>query len=149
MEYKLIKGTPDESTLKEIVRLEGLCFEAPQYDLDRLRHEYGNKGEALTILAIDSDGELCGYKIGYERRLCHFYSWLGGVAPAYRKQGIAGQLMAQQHAYIKQNGYKNVRTQTGNEYRSMLLLNIKNGFDIIGTTINKRGLVRIILDKKL
>ena len=42
----------------------------------------------LILLASD-ETRVVGYKIGYEERGTEFYSWLGGVDPNYRGQGIA------------------------------------------------------------
>ncbi|WP_019990060.1 GNAT family N-acetyltransferase [Rudanella lutea] len=91
---------------------------------------------------------LVGYKIGYERKPGHFYSWLGGVLPAYRGQGIASALMTEQHNWCRQQGYHTLRTQTYNRWRSMLILNLRHGFDIVGTVQGTRGLT-LVLEKKL
>ena len=101
----------------------------------------------LTGLAID-DERVIGCKLGYERKPNHFYSWLGCVDPTYRGRGIAAELMRQQHDWCQQNGYQTIRTQTYNQWREMLVLNIQAGFDIIGTVQNKRGLA-IVLEKVL
>ncbi len=101
----------------------------------------------LTGLAVDNE-RVIGCKLGYERKPGHFYSWLGCVSPAYRGQGIAAELMRQQHDWCQKNGYHTIRTQTYNQWRDMLVLNIRAGFDIIGTVQNKRGLT-IVLEKVL
>lgn len=98
-------------------------------------------------LAFD-EHVLIGYKIGYERKLRHFYSWLGGVLPAYRSQGVASALMEQQHNWCRQNGFHTIRTQTYNRWRSMLILNLRHHFNIVGTVQGKRGLM-IVLEKVL
>lgn len=50
-----------------------------------------------TLLALDGE-KVVGCKVGYDHTLPNtFYSWLGGVDPVYRGQGIAGELMRQQH----------------------------------------------------
>lgn len=67
----------------------------------------------------------------------------------YRKRGIASELMKKQHQYLKESGYSVVQTKTMNKWRSMLVLNIKNGFDVIDTYIDEKGLHKIILEKKL
>ncbi len=36
-----------------------------------------------------------------------------------------------------------------NKWRSMLVLNIKNGLDVIDTYIDEKGLYKIILERKL
>ncbi|KAB7725605.1 GNAT family N-acetyltransferase [Rudanella paleaurantiibacter] len=101
----------------------------------------------LIGLAFDGPA-LIGYKIGYERKPGHFYSWLGGVLPTYRGQGIASALMTGQHDWCRQRGYHTLRTQTYNQWRSMLILNLRHGFDIVGTVQGTRGLT-IVLEKKL
>ncbi|MDF7810142.1 GNAT family N-acetyltransferase [Hymenobacter sp. YC55] len=95
-----------------------------------------------------SEGQLVGCKLGYERKPGHYYSWLGGVQPAIRGQGIARELMRQQHAWCQQQGYRRIRTQTYNRWRAMLLLNLHAGFDIVGTVQGSRGLV-LVLEKEL
>jgi hypothetical protein len=57
--------------------------------------------------------------------------------------------MEQQHQYLKENGYHIVQTKTMNKWRSMLILNIKSGFDIIETYTNDKGVHKIILEKNL
>ncbi|MDQ0225912.1 hypothetical protein J2S02_002256 [Metabacillus niabensis] len=57
--------------------------------------------------------------------------------------------MEMQHQWIKENGYSYVQTKTMNKWRSMLILNIKNGFDVIDTYIDKKGLQKIVLEKRL
>jgi predicted GNAT family acetyltransferase len=74
---------------------------------------------------------------------------LGGVDTNYRKHGITSELMEKQHQYLKENGYNVVRTKSMNKWCSMLVLNIKNGFDVIDTYIDQKGLHKIILEKKL
>ncbi|KPL57988.1 hypothetical protein AM506_19265 [Rossellomorea vietnamensis] len=107
-----------------------------------------NKPEILIDIAMD-DSIVMGYKIGYELDRYIFYSWLGGVDPEYRKQGIAEELMKRQHQTLKEHGYTVVQTKTMNRWRSMLILNIKNGFDVIDTYTDAKGLHKIILEKKL
>lgn len=101
-----------------------------------------------TVLALTNDGRVVGCKLGYERKPGHYYSWLGGVHPDFRGQGIATELMVRQHDWCRQQGYQAVRTQTYNQWRSMLLLNLRHGFDITGTLQGHHGLT-IVLEKRL
>lgn len=102
----------------------------------------------LILLASD-EARVVGYKIGYEERGKEFYSWLGGVDSSYRGQGIASQLMARQHAWCREQGYTVVSTRTKNKWRNMLILNLRHGFDIIGTYTDDQGEPKIILTKTL
>ena len=99
-------------------------------------------------LAAADDGQLIGAKLGYERQPGHYYSWLGGVRPDCRGRGVATELLRRQHAWCQQAGYGRVRTHTYNKWRGMLLLNLRAGFDIIGTMQTARGLL-LVLEKRL
>lgn len=115
---------------------------------DNLNHKMKDKPKLVFNIALVGE-EVVGFKIGYELDRNKFYSWLGGVHPDYREHGIASKLMEQQHQHLRENGYKTVQTKTMNKWRGMLLLNIKNGFDIVVTYTDEKGLHKIILEKKL
>ncbi|RYF69527.1 MAG: GNAT family N-acetyltransferase [Cytophagaceae bacterium] len=104
------------------------------------------------IVALDGD-RVVGCKIGYDwqpysQSTTTFYSWLGGVDPAYRGQGIASELMRLQHGACILAGYGIIRTHTYNQWHDMLILNLRHGFQIIGTQPGKHGLT-IMLEKTL
>lgn len=115
---------------------------------DDLAGRMAEKPKLHIDLALDGD-RVIGYKVGYALNREQFYSWLGGVDESYRHQGIARRLMERQHEYARQESYNAVRTHTKNKWRSMLLLNIQSGFDIIGIYMDDTGEPKIILEKKL
>lgn len=94
-------------------------------------------------------GEVVGYKLGYRRNPDLFYSWLGGVLPEQRRRGIALELLQRQHAWCRAQGYKRVRTDTTNAFKSMLLLNLRAGFDVIGTYHDAEHGLTILLERVL
>lgn len=100
-----------------------------------------------TLLALDSE-RVVGCKLGYAWSSNTFYSWLGGVDPAYRGRGIGGELMRRQHDAGRAAGYAAIRTHTYNRWRDMLILNLRHGFEIVGTQPGKWGLT-IMLEKGL
>jgi predicted GNAT superfamily acetyltransferase len=104
--------------------------------------------QLLTVIAYQNQ-QIIGYKMGYRRKEGHFYSWLGCVLEAYRGQGIAAKLMELQHDWCLKNGFHTVRTMTYNRWRSMLILNLKNGFNIVGLLADNAGEPKIILEKKV
>jgi hypothetical protein len=61
-----------------------------------------------------------------------FYSWVGEVVPQHRNKGLALELMKKQHELVTQMGYKVIRTHTENRFRTMLILSLKYGFDVVG-----------------
>jgi ribosomal protein S18 acetylase RimI-like enzyme len=83
------------------------------------------------------DGTTVGFKFGYRREPDLFYSWLGGVDASARKLGIASELMKRQHADLADAGYRFVATRTRAANNAMLILNLKQGFQIAGYEIDQ------------
>lgn len=119
---------PTSDILEGISELHKVIFGSS----DNLIKKMESKPRLLIITAMDCK-KVIGYKIGYEVDKSTFYSWLGGMDPNYRGNGIASMLMETQHQYLRQKNYKVVQTKTMNRWRNMLVLNIKNGFDVINT----------------
>jgi predicted GNAT superfamily acetyltransferase len=115
---------------------------------DSIEEELCARPSFLILVATDNE-QVVGYKIGYQDRKSRFYSWLGGVHPEHRRQGIASELMLRQHEWCKKQGYVVIRTQTKNQWRNMLILNLRHGFDVVGTYTDERGEPKIILEKRL
>ena len=107
-----------------------------------------DKQDLLIFISLIED-RVVGFKMGYKIEEGVFYSWLGGVHPAFQKQGIAQALMTAQHNEIKKQGYQRVRTYSRNHRKGMLILNLKNGFDVIDTFIDNKGRHKIRLEKML
>lgn len=107
-----------------------------------------SKAPHLILVAFIAQ-KAVGFKVGYERE-GYFYSWMGGVLPAYRKLGIAQKLADAQENWARSKGYPSVTFKTRNHHKAMLLFAIKNGFDIIGVeTRDVPAEHRILLQKKL
>ncbi len=121
----------------------------------------GNYGEAsylqrlsntqYLILVAEKDQQVVGFKVGYDRyRDGSFYSWLGGVLPENRKDGIATQLANEQEKWVSEQGFSSITLKTRNRFRAMLIFALKNGFLIENIEI-KENIEdnRIILRKML
>lgn len=144
MEMKSMTGMPDANTLKKVMDLHDRIFGSGSGEvMDELEKQHN-----VHIAVAYEDDELVGYKIGYERKTSHFYSWLGGVHPNHRKKGIGQKLLLEQHGWCSTMGYRTIRTHTKNSFKNMLILNLKNGFDVIGTFTDRKGDPKIILEKK-
>lgn len=144
MDFVNIEGFPDSEVLKQILMLHETIFK----DSHTLVSKAQSKPEILFTIGLEKE-EVVGYKIGYELNSDCYYSWLGGVNENHRNKGIASKLMNQQHLYLKEKGYKSVQTKTKNNWRNMLILNIRNGFDVIGTYTDNSDELKIILEKSL
>ena len=146
IEYRTIEGTLSAGVRKSIATLYELIFDSSgDHITEKLRRE-----NLITVVA-EKERQVVGFKVGYgyDERPDHFYSWLGGVHPAYRCQGIGGELMRQQHDYCRHTGFRTIRTKTTNQWRSMLLLNIRHGFHVMGTYLDDDREIKIILEKRL
>lgn len=146
-EYLTFQNLPVEEPYHSgLYRLHDSIFVGQ--DSSSIAVELAKKSSFLVLLAVDA-GEVVGYTIGYEDRTGRFYSWLGGVDPRHRGRGIASELMRIQHAWCHEHGYKTIRTHSKNEWRDMLILNLRHGFDVIGTYTDGKGQPKIILEKRL
>src|ERR1700683_3690709 len=103
----------------------------PQRDLESLRRRFRGRHNVLMLVAR-LDGRPVGFFIGFELKPTVFFAWFYGVAPEFRRQGIASQLMDAVHSWAKQNDYESVRFECHNQHRPMLHLAIAHEYDIVG-----------------
>ncbi|MFD2933248.1 GNAT family N-acetyltransferase [Spirosoma flavum] len=148
LSYEHYSDLPPEPRLTSMIELLTSLFDDQSQSELLSELTYQSTRTGLYALLTIANGHVVGCKLGYERKPGHFYSWLGGVHPDFRSHGIATELMRQQHNWCRQQKYHAVRTQTYNRWRGMLLLNLRLGFDIIGTVQGKHGLA-IVLEKVL
>ncbi len=114
-----------------------------------LRDRLPRLADPLLWLAVGDGGEWCGFKLGYRRGGDLFYSWLGGVAPDLRGQGVASELMRLQHADAAEAGYRFIETRTRATNNPMILLNLRHGFHVAGFETDARGIAVVIQRKAL
>jgi len=132
--------------LPQVMELNAQIFGQPKTE-SVFRKAQNRKRSLLCVAHVGTD--LAGFKLGYESDPDKFYSWIGGVKDSYRQQGIASALMKAQHEWVQRQGYARVQTRTKNVWREMLILNLRHGFDIIGTFTDDKGEPKIILEKRL
>lgn len=89
-------------------------------------------GKKHLILIAHIEEKMIGFKVGYDKFEDgkNFYTWMGGVLPAFRKKGIAEALAMKQETWIRQNGFQNVILKTRNKHQGMLIFAVKNNFKI-------------------
>jgi predicted GNAT superfamily acetyltransferase len=107
--------------------------------------------KSSLILVAYANGTAAGFKVGYDKAGDgSFYSWMGGVIPAYRHHHIAKMLAAYQEEWARAQGFKSVIFKTRNRHKAMLMFAISNDFSIMA--VEPRDTVaehRIILGKPL
>lgn len=146
--YELTDGLPAESQQTALLDLLTCLFDNQSRTELLAELTYQQTQSGIQVLTAWADEQVVGCKLGYVRKPGHYYSWLGGVHPDFRGRGIATELMRRQHDWCRQNHYQTLRTHTYNQWRNMLILNLKHGFDIIGTVQGKHGLT-IVLEKRV
>lgn len=112
---------------------QALAVEAkiPEFDGVKTQQQYQErlKDKGLILIAFEKN-QAVGYKVGYGVNQKTFYSWLGGVVPKYRKQGVAQALLEAQENYLVELGYQNVAVKTMNQFPAMLCFLIRNQYQI-------------------
>ena len=117
------------------------------YSIEDYQKRIGNKPQQALIASVDN--QFVGFKLGYISG-DHFYSWLGGVIPDYRKKGIAKLLAAEQEKWVRKHDIEKIRFKTLNRFKGMLIFALKNGYQIKGTEpFEQENTIKIILEKQL
>lgn len=134
-----------EAAAEPLLRLYRAIFEDADdaYLLSRLPELI----DPMLWIAEDAAGWV-GFKLGY-RRGATLYSWLGGVHPRVRGQGVAAALMVRQHEAALAEGYTHVETRTRAANNAMLIANLRHGFHVCGHEIDARGIPVVTLRKAL
>jgi GNAT superfamily N-acetyltransferase len=114
---------------------------SPQAILDELRKFWLKQDTPLLIVARLVSGDIVGFRFGHALRPIAneriFYDENGGVDPAYRRQGIGRALVREQHRLAKALGFSRIRTKTALDLKAMIILNLQEGFDIVGLETEK------------
>lgn len=144
--YKTIEGIPNKEIQQQLLEVYQKIFEDanPGFFLDRIE----SKQDLVCVLCYFST-KLIGFKIGYQYDSTTFYSWVGGVISRKRKQGIGKQLANLQQEKIIQKGYTKLRTKSMNRFKPMMILNLKNGFNIVQVYTNSLSQTKVVFEKDL
>ena len=146
IDIKVIEGIPSEQVQQILINLYSAIFEDAQtvFFMDRLI----SKEQVCSLIAFQNNKPV-GFKIGYRYNETTFYSWVGGVLPEHRKKGIAKKLAQKQELWAKENRFKKLRTKSMNQYKPMMILNLKNGFNIISVYTNDSEQTKVVFEKEL
>lgn len=144
--YRLLEELPPENLLQDILIVYKSIFE--DYKLDFFKNRIREKEGVLIVLCYCKE-QLVGFKIGYRYNETTFYSWVGGVLLEHRNQGIAKTLAHLQEQKVIEKGYRKLRTKSMNKFKPMMILNLKNGFNIVNIYTNDSGQTKIVFEKEL
>jgi len=121
----------------------------PSRDVEFFRRRFLGRYNTLMLVASLDDHPV-GFFSGFELKPGVFFSWLFGVLPDYRRNGIATQLMDAVQAWVGQHGYESIRFECHNQHRPMLHLAISQAYDVVGIRWDPdRGNNLVIFEKVL
>ena len=144
--YQIISETFTENQLTVLLNLYTTIFDSA--DIDFFKNRIKTKENVFAIVAYEKENPI-GFKIGYRYNEETMYSWVGGVLESHRKFGAGQKLMELQHKTAKNQGYKKARTKSMNAFKPMMILNLKNGFNITNVYTNAVNQTKIIFEKRL
>lgn len=139
----------DEGEVKEIFALaENIPEFSKTLSLEALRERLADRASYILIARVEE--KPVAFKVGYALSRSIFYSWLGGVLPENRRQGIACQLRLVQEAWALRAGYETIQVKSMNRFPAMLKLLIGADYQICGyENLGDAARSKIIFEKNL
>jgi len=104
---------------------------SPHQDTEFFRRRFRGRHNVTMMVAMVEDRHV-GFIIGFELMPMTFFSWICGVLPDFRRQGISTQLIQAQQAWAQDNEYATIRFECNNQHRPMLHVAISEGYDLVG-----------------
>ncbi|MCL1049839.1 GNAT family N-acetyltransferase [Shewanella abyssi] len=131
-----------EFTAEALALLSSAYDAIPEFDQPYSSQEISNRLLATPSLLLIAkiEGEVAGFKLGYQTAENVFYSWLGGVAPDYRGLGLAKSLLEYQERWAREQGYSRIEVKTRNCFPAMLKMLINNQYQITAMTADNQHL---------
>lgn len=122
-------------TLDRVALLESLIFGNPTVTAEKIERICEVPHLLLVAVEKSDHKKPVGFKLGYGvARPEHFHSWLGGVIPSYRRQGIGMQLLLEQEKWARKKGFKTIGFNTFAQFPEMQALGRKAGYRLVRTT---------------
>ena len=132
--------------IKLLHEFEQMIFGGQRVTQEKLARVMSN--QPLLLIAAAGD-QLVGFKLGYvipDTRT--WFSWLGGVHPDYRRQGIAQRLLNLQEQHAKELGLNKIYFTTFDRFAAMIDLGKKNGYQLIRSELDN-GTMKYWYEKAL
>ena len=142
-DQRFVKEGP---SMGELVKLVEDIF-SPK-ESERFLGELVEHPSPTVFMALD-EFQMAGFKAGYAKSRTEYFSWMGGVKEAFRNRGIAKELMRRQHQWATEQGFLSLETKAKNDSKDMLILDLKFGFDVVGSYTDELGEAKLILKKEL
>ena len=113
-------------------------------DLEKLK-----LNQEKLLLKAFVDEKLVGVLLGYRKSKELFFTCFVGVTSEFRKLGIASDLVAKQIAWCQTNAIQFVQTSIPCQQKEMLILSLREGFEITGSSSESKTNLALSLQKSL
>ena len=121
-----------ELTAELADKVSSLTAEISELDnaqsIESIEERLNNK--TCLILLAYVEGELAGFKLGYQTGEQCFYSWLGGVNADFRNIGLAKSMLEYQEKWAASQGFTPLEVKTRNQFKAMLNMLVANRYQI-------------------
>ncbi|MBI1826624.1 MAG: GNAT family N-acetyltransferase [Planctomycetes bacterium] len=141
---KVIPVGPSELAL--ISELYNEVF-SPKESVEYFQRRFRGRYNVAMMVAMVDDRPV-GFIIGFELMPTTFFSWICGVLPDFRRQGISTQLIQAQHAWAGDHGYQLMRFECNNQHRPMLHVAITEGYDLVGIRYDSSSADNVVIFEK-
>ncbi|MBN92733.1 MAG: GNAT family N-acetyltransferase [Deltaproteobacteria bacterium] len=147
IEYRCFEGQPDAELMDWLAHINQELFAFGE-TAEHLATFFQSHQRILICMAFQG-GLPVGFKVGVEDAPRSFESWRGGVLETARRQGIAMELQRLQHSWCEENEFRVIKTTTNSSNIPMLILNLRSGFQIVGSFVNRRKHLKVLQEKWL
>ena len=155
IEYREVEGPIDRDLLLAIGSLERKLLGAgdtAEFSIESCADQIQlavNNHRWIHLALSTIGGEVVGYKLGRSNDPRTFESWGGGVRRDARRQGVASALARLQELWCRAQGFQFIQTETAHDNLAMLGVNLKQGFVVAGTYLDRGAHLKVILQKPL
>jgi len=97
------------------------------------------------VLVAECGDQLAGFKIAYALDESTLYSWIGGISPAFRRQGLGQSLLQTQENWARQHGYRTIEVKSSNRFPQMLAMLRRNGYIFVEDVEGKQLYRKVLM----
>ena len=155
IEYREVEGPIDRELLLALGSLERELVgsaDTAEFSTESCANQIQlavNSHRWIHLALATMSGEIVGYKLGRSNDPRTFESWGGGVRRDARRQGIASALARLQELWCRAQSFQFIQTETAHDNLAMLAVNLKQGFFVAGTYLDRGAHLKVILQKPL
>jgi ribosomal protein S18 acetylase RimI-like enzyme len=110
-----------------------------------LEEHYNSSNVYSTLVAIENNKVIGTAIVNHQTG---YFGWLA-VDKKYQNKGTGSKLCKRIEAILKKKKIKQITLDTRNQFKSALIMYLKNGYEINGTFLHHDGELMIRMSKKI